>query len=148
EVVAKGESLGQGAMVWGHVAPVKHEVGIAVARSEITENLIVRAVFFEDEDDVLDQVRRSTAVVDGNRVAALHFAGGAITVDPSYLRAHEAVGRRYSRCPCIEVECIDVVDDGNGSFQQLGDVGRIRPGGEARATVRPDTGALAVGDVE
>ena len=41
-----------------------HELRIAVALRYVTENLIVRAVFFENEEDVLDRAARAH---DGSR---------------------------------------------------------------------------------
>src|SRR5262245_42731872 len=57
EIVEQHVFFGQGVMVGRDVAPIHDEFRVAVALRQIAKNLVVSAVFFDYEKDMLDSER-------------------------------------------------------------------------------------------
>ena len=87
EVVERDVFFGQRVMIGRDVAAIHDELRIVVALGEIAKDLVVGAVLFDDEEDVLDaergEVRDAAGVFEFGAVGGDHFAraGGELSRD-------------------------------------------------------------------
>ncbi|MEX1103542.1 MAG: hypothetical protein WED87_04785, partial [Dehalococcoidia bacterium] len=70
EVVEERELLGQGVLVRRDFAPEEAELRLAVPLLDVAEELVVRAVFFDDVNDVLEDGALAVEERHGDRLGA------------------------------------------------------------------------------
>jgi len=58
EIVEQHVLLGQGVVIRSDLTAVEDQLGVPIAFGDIAEDLVVGAVFLDDEEDVLDAERR------------------------------------------------------------------------------------------
>ena len=101
EVVEQHELFGHLVLVWRDFAAEQDEAGVAFAGFDVAEDLIVRAIFFDDVDDVLEDRRLAVALGDGTgrsigprRGEGVDCFGVAIVCEDLFCVGGEIVGRR------------------------------------------------------